>query len=59
MFGMLIFGIILFIGSLLVVMGLYAWAARERPVRYVPPRYLLLGGIGAVLGLLLVAASRS
>lgn len=56
---MLIFGIILFIGSLLVVMGLYAWAARERPVRYVPPRYLLLGGIGAVLGLLLVAASRS
>jgi hypothetical protein len=55
----LIFGLILFIGSLLVVMGLYAWAARERPVRYVPPSYLLLGGIGAAVGVLLIAASQS
>ena len=68
---MLVFGLILCIGSLAVVMGLYAWAAWDyradsdrpvgdrRPVRYVPPRYLLMGAFGAVVGLLLIAASQS
>jgi hypothetical protein len=67
----LIFGIVFCFGSLVAVMGLYAWAAWDyhrdsgrplsyrRPVRYVPPRYLLMGGVGAVVGLLLIAASQS
>jgi hypothetical protein len=36
-----------------------AWVPDRRPVRYVPPRYLLMGGIGAVVGLLLIVASQS
>jgi hypothetical protein len=67
----LIFGLVLCLGSLAVVVGLYTWAqwdfhgdmdtpvSERRPVRYVPPRYLLMGGIGAVVGLLLIAASQS
>jgi hypothetical protein len=68
---MLIFGLVVFVGSVAVVMGLYVWAAWDwradsktppsyrRPVMYVPPRYLLVGGIGSVVGLLLIAASQS
>lgn len=68
---MLIFGLVLCIGSLVIVGGLYVWASWDwhldadkpldyrRPVRYVSPRYLLMGGIGAVVGLLLIAASQS
>jgi len=61
----LAFGLVLCIGSIVGVMGLYAWAAwdwsagKEERVKYVPPRYLLLGGIGAVVGLLLIVASQS
>jgi hypothetical protein len=59
---MLIFGLVLFIGSLLGVMSLYVWAARDwradagtppsyrRPVRHVPPRYLVIGGAGLLVG---------
>jgi hypothetical protein len=66
----LVFGLILAIGSIVAVMGLYAWAAWDwradshkplsyrRPVRDVPPRYLLIGGVGALVGLMLIAASR-
>lgn len=68
---MLVFGLILVIGSIVAVMGLYAWAARDwradsdkpssyrRPVRYVAPRYLLIGGLGALVGVMLIAASQS
>jgi len=66
-----IFRLVLCLGSLAVVIGLYTWAQwdfhgdmdrpfrERRPVRYVPPRYLLMGGIGAVVGLLLIASSQS
>ena len=63
--GVLIFGLVLCIGSLAAIMGLYTWAAwdwgadPDRPVRYVPPRYLLMGGVGAIVGLLLIVASQS
>ena len=52
-------------------MGLWAWAQWDyqgeinkpvgyrRPVRYVPPRYLVMGGVGAILVLLLIVASQS
>jgi hypothetical protein len=69
----LVFGLVLCIGSLAGVMVLYTWASWDwhrdrdvgrpvsyrRPVSYVPPRYLLMGGIGAIVGLLLIAASQS
>ena len=69
--GVLIFGLILCIGGIVAVAGLYSWAAwdwgadagkprsEQRPVRYVPPRYLLTAGIGGVVGLLLIALSQS
>jgi hypothetical protein len=64
----LIFGLVLFLGSVAAVMGLYAWAAWDyfdkpvsyrRPVKYVPPLFLLMGGIGAIVGLLLIVSSQS
>jgi hypothetical protein len=44
-------------------MGLYTWArwhfGSTRRVKDVPPRYLLVFGISAVLGLALIVASQS
>lgn len=60
--GVLIFGLAVFIGSTFAMMGLYTWArwdyASTKHVRYVPRQYLFACGVGAVLGLLLIAASR-
>jgi hypothetical protein len=58
----LISGLAIFVASAVGMMAIYAWAAWDFPstkhVRYVSPRYLLAGGLGAVVGLLLVVASR-
>jgi uncharacterized membrane protein YidH (DUF202 family) len=65
-----ILGVLLCIGSMIAIMALYAWAALDwnadsrkpiryrKPVRHVAPRYLVMGSIGALVGLLLVVASQ-
>jgi hypothetical protein len=56
-------GLVIFLAGVFGTMGLYTWARWDfgstRRVKYVPPRYLLIGGIGAVVGFLLIAASQS
>jgi hypothetical protein len=58
----MIFGLTLFLVSVFMMMGLFTWArwhfASTKRVRYVSPRYLLASGIGAIVGLLFIAASQ-
>jgi hypothetical protein len=58
----LIFGLAVFLVSAFTMMGLFTWArwhfVSTRRVRYVSPRYLLGSGIGAIVGLLFIAASQ-
>jgi hypothetical protein len=58
--GMLNFGLAIFLVSVFTLMGLFTWArwhfASTRRVRYVSPRYLLASGVGAIVGLLFIAA---
>lgn len=60
--GVLTFGLAIFVASVFGMMGLYTWARRDfastKRVRHVPPRYLLACGVGAVVGLLFIAASQ-
>jgi hypothetical protein len=60
---MLAVGLVMFLAGVFGTMGLYTCARWDfvstRRVKYVPPRYLLMGGILAVVGLLLVTASQS
>jgi hypothetical protein len=58
----LISGLVIFLVSVFAMMGLYTWARWDfvstRRVRYLSPRYLLASGVGAVVGLLFIAASQ-
>jgi hypothetical protein len=60
--GVLISGLVIFLVSVFAMMGLYTWAQWDfvstRHVRYLSPRYLLASGVGAVVGLLFIAASQ-
>jgi hypothetical protein len=59
----LVVGLLLFLSGVFGVMGLFTWARWDfestRHVRYVPARYLLMGGVSAVVGLLLIVGSQS
>jgi hypothetical protein len=65
-----IFGVVLLSGSVLGIMAMRVWATLDRyediggkppeqwrPWRYVPPRYLAMAVVGAVVGVALVVAS--
>ena len=67
---MFVFGALLTIGSMIWMVGMYAWAfwdrsadfgekRREdwRPVRYVSPRYLGMAAVGMIVGIALVVAT--
>jgi len=60
---MLAVGLLMFLAGVFGTMGLFTWARWDftstRHVKYVPPRYLLMGGVSAVVELLLIVASQS